>query len=337
VDAEKLALIEQQSNDNVALGSEVRADTVSLDDAKSAGAMMLFGEKYPDPVRMVSIGDYSKELCGGTHVANTATIEMIEIVSEESVSAGVRRIVAYTGLKAKDNQTQLMGSASELAKKLGVSVSGLPQAASTLAKSIKGLKKQLSTGVEFKPDSTPAAAKSAEPADYFGVRSVMRNVAEALSTTVNDAAGRVETMLADKENLLKQIEETKGVASVSADDLIQDAQKCGDTLLVVKQIDGANSDLLKRLVDQIRKKSSPAAIVLGAGSSDGKVLLVVGVSRDLVADGLKAGDIVKEIAPIVGGGGGGKPDLAQAGGKLPEKLPEALEKAKSIVEQKLSA
>ncbi len=337
VDAEKLALIEQQSNDNVALGSEVRADTVSLDDAKSAGAMMLFGEKYPDPVRMVSIGDYSKELCGGTHVANTATIEMIEIVSEESVSAGVRRIVAYTGLKAKDNQTQLMASASELAKKLGVSVSGLPQAASTLAKSIKGLKKQLSTGVEFKPDSTPAAAKSAEPADYFGVRSVMRNVAEALSTTVNDAAGRVETMLADKENLLKQIEETKGVASVSADDLIQDAQKCGDTLLVVKQIDGANSDLLKRLVDQIRKKSSPAAIVLGAGSSDGKVLLVVGVSRDLVADGLKAGDIVKEIAPIVGGGGGGKPDLAQAGGKLPEKLPEALEKAKSIVEQKLSA
>ena len=144
-------------------------------------------------------------------------------------------------------------------------------------------------------------------------------------------------MLADRENLLKQVEETKGVASVSADDLIQEGHKIGDTLLVVKQIDGANSDLLKRLVDQIRKKASPAAIVLGAGSSDGKVLLVVGVSRDLVADGLKAGDIVKEIAPVVGGGGGGKPDLAQAGGKLPEKLPEALEKAKSIVEQKLSA
>jgi len=337
VSGEKLALIEQQSNDNVALGSAVRADTVSLDQAKTAGAMMLFGEKYPDPVRMVSIGNYSKELCGGTHVANTATIETIEIVSEESVSAGVRRIVAYTGLKAKENQTQLTVSATELAKKLGVSVSGLPLAAATVSKSIKGLKKQLSTGVEFKLDSVPAAAEGVEPLDYFGVRDVMRKVAEALSTTVNDASGRVETMLADREKLLKQIEETKGVASVSADDLIQEGHKVGDTLLVIKQIDGANSDLLKRLVDQIRKKSSPAAIVLGAGNSDGKVLLVAGVSRDLVADGLKAGDIVKQIAPIVGGGGGGKPDLAQAGGKLPEKLPEALEKAKSIVEQKLSA
>ena len=337
VPAEKLALIEQQSNDNVALGSAVQANTVSLDQAKTAGAMMLFGEKYPDPVRMVSVGDYSKELCGGTHVANTATIETIEIVSEESVSAGVRRIVAYTGLKAKDNQTQLTASATALAKKLSVSVSGLPLASATLSKSIKGLKKQLSTGVEFKPDSVPAVATGAEPADYFGVRNVMRKVAETLSTTVNDAVGRVETMLADRENLLKQIEETKGVASVSADDLIAEGHKVGDTLLVIKQIDGANSDLLKRLVDQIRKKSSPAAIVLGAGSSDGKVLLVAGVSRDLVADGLKAGDIVKEIAPIVGGGGGGKPDLAQAGGKLPEKIPEALEKAKSIVEEKLSA
>jgi alanyl-tRNA synthetase len=91
VAADKLALIEQQSNDNVALGSAVQADTVSLDHAKTAGAMMLFGEKYPDPVRMVSVGDYSKELCGGTHVANTATIETIEIVSEESVSAGGSR------------------------------------------------------------------------------------------------------------------------------------------------------------------------------------------------------------------------------------------------------
>ena len=145
--------------------------------------------------RQVSIGDYSKELCGGTHVANTATIETIEIVSEESVSAGVRRIVAYTGAKAKDNQTQLMASATALAKKLGVSVSGLPLAAATLSKLIKGLKKQLSTGVEFKLDSVPATAKGAEPTDYFAVRDVMRKVAEALSTTVNDAHARIETCL----------------------------------------------------------------------------------------------------------------------------------------------
>ena len=337
VDAEKLTLIEQQSNDHVGQSSVIRADTVALAEAKTAGAMMLFGEKYPDPVRMVSIGDYSKELCGGTHVANTADIETIEIISEESVSAGIRRVTAYTGARARENQQTLQTAASQLAKLLGVSVSGLPAAAMALSKEVKGLKKQLNSGVAFQAKPVAGKAESAEAdLSYFQVRDVMRQAAKCCSSTVKDVSTRIDSMLADKTTLLQQIEETKGVAAVSADDLISAGSKVGDSLLVVKQIDGANADLLKRLVDQIRKKASPAVIVLGSASSDGKVLLVAGVSRDLIDNGVKAGDIVKEIAPMVGGGGGGKPDLAQAGGKQPDKLPEALEMAKTLIQQKLS-
>ena len=337
VDAEKLTLIEQQSNDHVGQSSDIRADTVALAEAKTAGAMMLFGEKYPDPVRMVSIGDYSKELCGGTHVANTADIEMIEIISEESVSAGIRRVTAYTGTKARENQQTLQTAASQLGKLLGVSVSGLPAAAMALSKEVKGLKKQLTTGVAFEAEPAKGKVESTEAElSYFQVRDVMRQVAQCCSSTVKDVSIRIDAMLGDKMTLLKQIEETKDVAAVSADDLIAEGSKVGNSLMVVKQIDGANADLLKRLVDQIRKKASPAVIVLGSASSDGKVLLVAGVSRDLIDNGVKAGDIVKQIAPIVGGGGGGKPDLAQAGGKQPDKLPEALEMAKTLIQQKLS-
>lgn len=117
--------------------------------------------------------------------------------------------------------------------------------------------------------------------------------------------------------------------------MIADGEKVGDALVVAKRIDGANVDLLKRLVDQIRKKASPAVILLASETTEGKVLLIAGVSKDLVESGIKAGDIVKEVAPIVGGGGGGKPDLAQAGGKDPSKIDEAIEKAQSIVQQKL--
>ena len=335
VDSRLLNLIEQQSNHNVAQASAVRADTVSLEQAKSAGAMMLFGEKYPDPVRMVSIGQYSKELCGGTHVANTSAIETIEIVSEEPVGAGVRRIVAYTGQRAQESQQQLMVWAQTLADQFGCSVGELPAATVELLKTIKGLKKQLSTGVPYEANASHGQAVACDLGDYFSVRDVMRQVAATLSTTAKDVPQRIGSMFEDREKLLKQVDEVKAVASVSADDLIAEGIRLGNNLIVTKQIDGANSDMLKRLVDQIRKKASPAAIVLGAGSSAGKVLLVAGVSRDLVIDGLKAGDIVREIAPIVGGGGGGKPDLAQAGGKLPEKISEALDKAKSMIETML--
>ena len=153
--------------------------------------------------------------------------------------------------------------------------------------------------------------------------------------TLQGVEDRIQSLIQDEQKLVGQIEAIKGVTAISADDLIAGGEKVGEALVVAQRIDGANVDFLKRLVDQIRKKASPAVILLAAATVEGKVLLVAGVSKDLVEGGLKAGDIVKEVAPIVGGGGGGKPDLAQAGGKDPSKIDEAIEKAKSIVQLKL--
>ena len=336
VAADQIATIEQHVNQHIESGAAVTSDVIPLEKAKTAGAMMLFGEKYPDPVRMVSIGDFSKELCGGTHLSNAAEVEAFEIISEESVSAGVRRIVAYTGQKAKENQQQVQVSADKIARLLDVETSQIPAAAAALVKRMKALKKQASTGVEAEPMAaiTSGDANSFAPS-YFQVRDSLRETASKLNVTLQSVEDRIQSLIQDEQKLVQQIEATKGVTSVSADDLIAGGEKVGDALIVAQRIDGANVDFLKRLVDQIRKKASPAVILLAAATVEGKVLLVAGVSKDLVEGGLKAGDIVKEVAPIVGGGGGGKPDLAQAGGKDPSKIDEAIEKAKSIVQQKL--
>ena len=336
VDATQIATIEEQVNKHVEAGAAVNSDVVPLEQAKTAGAMMLFGEKYPDPVRMVSIGEFSKELCGGTHLSDAADVEAFEIISEESVSAGVRRIVAYTGQKAKENQQQVQVAADKIARLLDVDTSQIPVAAEALVKRMKALKKQASTGVEAKPMAAieSGSDKSFAPS-YFQVRDSLRETAAKLNVTLQGVEDRIQSLIQDEQKLVGQIEATKGVTAISADDLIAGGEKLGEALLVAQRIDGANVDFLKRLVDQIRKKASPAVILLAAATIEGKVLLVAGVSRDLVEEGLKAGDIVKEVAPIVGGGGGGKPDLAQAGGKDPSKIDEAIEKAKSIVQQKL--
>lgn len=337
VSSEQIESIERQVNQHVASAAPVDSRVIPLEQAKSEGAMMLFGEKYPDPVRMVSIGDFSKELCGGTHTNATSDIEAFEIISEESVSAGVRRIVAYTGQKAKENQQQIQIIADQIARLLDVETSAIPDAADVLVRRLKGLKKQASTGVAADPLTMPKPkpARSEFAPTYFQVRDSLRQTATKLNVTLHGVQQRIESLIEDQKKLLKQIEATKDVAAISADDLIAAGEKVGEVLVVADRIDGANVDLLKRLVDQIRKKSSPAVIVLAAETTDGKVLLIVGVSKDLVGKGIKAGDIVKQIAPIVGGGGGGKPDLAQAGGKDPSKIDEAIETAKTILRQKL--
>ncbi len=339
VTAEQLATIEQQVNRHVGSAQGVISEVVPLEQAKTAGAMMLFGEKYPDPVRMVSIGDFSKELCGGTHLDNVSKVGTFEIISEESVSAGVRRIVAYTGQKAEENQQQIRASADRIASLLSVEMPEIPNAAKALVNRLKALKKQVSTGLESPPQPTeqPTATSGdqSSAATYFEVRNTLGKTAAALNVTLQSVEQRIQSLLLDKEKMQQQVEAIKNVAAVSADDLIADGQKIGEALVVACRIDGANADLLKRLVDQIRKKASPAVILLAAETTEGKVLLIAGVSKDLVATGIKAGDIVKQVAPIVGGGGGGKPDLAQAGGKNPAKIDEAIEKAKFIVQQKL--
>src|SRR5205823_14058491 len=152
-----------------------------------------------------------------------------------------------------------------------------------------------------------------------------------------DAPSRVVAMLAEVEELKRQLANRAAAGGLSADMLLSKAEMIQGTTVIVAEAPGANANLMHQLIDQIRKKASPSAVFLATTEGDSKVVLVAGVSRDLVDQGVSAGNWVRDVAPVVGGGGGGKPDLAQAGGKQPEKLPEALAKAKEVAPAMLGA
>ena len=327
VKPEQLAQIENETNQRIAEDSLVKAETLPLEEARKQGAMMLFGEKYPNPVRMVSVGDFSKELCGGIHVENSGQIETFEIVSEESVSAGTRRIVALTGQKAKENQQRTQLIADEVARALQVPITSICEGAKRLSKRVKALKKQLSSGkIKDESADNPLAGttpKSDSP-NYFEVRQEVRNTAKALNVKVDSVASRVKAMLEDIEKLKKQIAELDSADKVDADGLIAGAEKLGNVLVIVQQLHSSNPNIMRSLIDQVRKKTGPVAIFLATAVNEEKVVIVAGISNELADQGLSAGKWVSEIAPVVGGKGGGHADLAQAGGKQPEKIKEAL-------------
>ena len=162
-------------------------------------------------------------------------------------------------------------------------------------------------------------------------RSRLRESAGVLNVLPFEVATKIESMQADVESLKKRVAEL----SESGDSLIEKAEDIAGAKVIVAEAKGANPNLMRQLIDQIRKKVQPSAVFLAACQGE-KVLLVAGVSRDLVEKGASAGNWVKEVAPVVGGGGGGKPDMAQAGGKQPEKLPEALEAAKREIQKQLA-
>ena len=250
----------------------VTSSLLPLAEARHAGAMMLFGEKYPDIVRMVTIQGVSRELCGGTHVTNTGQIGIVRIIGEESVSAGTRRITAVTGQRALSRFRHAEHALVESARALKVPVGELPQ--------------------------------------------------------------RLETLLKELRDLKKNRVQVSGGASV--DDLLAAATDIDGTRVVVADASGSDAAALRQLIDQLRRKGSPIAVMLGSIEGD-KVTLVAGISRELEARGLSAGHWIKDSATIVGGKGGGRPDLAQAGGKGIGKLPEALAAAKKSIEQLLRA
>lgn len=335
IDPATLSAIETMTLEKIASAEEVSWKTVSLDDAKSAGAMMLFGEKYPDPVRMVSIGDYSKELCGGTHLTNTGDVGPFEIMSETGTGAGTRRVVAYTGERAKENQQLVESTAKQVAQLLGVTLNAVGDAVQNLFDEVKSLKKQVSSG-----GSKPAAATGSTPApaagdDYLAIRGSLFAATGLLNSPTADLPVRVQKLIDEKQALLTQLETLKSSSKVSADELIAGGQKVGDVLVISESLPGANSDLLRSLIDQIRKKTNPVAVFFATSPGAGKVMMVAGLSRDLVEKGIKAGDWVKAVAPIVGGNGGGKPDLAQAGGKNPENIEQAIKEAVTFIASKL--
>jgi alanyl-tRNA synthetase len=328
VSEENLATIEHTSKQWIAQAQDVSAAVVSLAAAKTAGAMMLFGEKYPDPVRMISIGNFSKELCGGTHLANSSDIEDFEIVAEESVSSGTRRIEALTGNKARRNQKSVIEAVSRLCLLFGVGESQLAQSFDQQFQSNKELKKQLAAGQKNSTEFVPVVG--GDELDYFNKRKVIRSIARALNEGVESVVDRVQSMIDESSRLEQQLSELDSVEQIDAAGLLGLAESLNGIDVIVCELLRSNSNLMRQLIDQIRKKRNPVAIFLATVMPDEKVLLVAGVSRVLVDRGIKAGDWVKEIAPIVGGGGGGKPELAQAGGNQPQNISKSLQAARNF-------
>jgi alanyl-tRNA synthetase len=270
---ETLEQIEAMVNRNTLAAVPVAAQLLPLAEARHAGAMMLFGEKYPDVVRMVTMDGVSRELCGGTHVSSTGQIGLVKIVGEESVSAGTRRVTAITGLRAMERFRQAEGVLAESAAALKVPAAELPARLAGVVKELKELKKS----------KAPAAG-----------------------------------------------------AALSADELLAAAASIDGTRIVVADARGSDAAAMRQCIDQLRRKASPIAVLLGSSEAD-KVTLVAGISRELEERGLSAGNWIKDAATIVGGKGGGRPDLAQAGGKLVDKLPDALAAARKAIEQLLKA
>jgi alanyl-tRNA synthetase len=313
-----------------------RADPISwkivpLAEARQAGAMMLFGEKYPDPVRMVSMGEFSKELCGGTHLTNTSQVEQFEVIAEESVSAGTRRLVAYTGQRAQSHRLQVQALLQAAAKSLACHPGEVAVQVAGLTHEIRSLKKQLAgsgSGAEEKLPARPIADAN----HYLAQRNLLRDAARLLNVAVDEVPARIAALQEERTKLAQQVAALAASGSMSADTLLQSAAHVAGVSVVVAETPGATPNLMRQWIDQIRQKSSePTAVLFANKAGDDKVLLVAGISKALQERGLSASHWIGEVAPIVGGGGGGKADLAQAGGKFPDKIPEAVEAAKKSI------
>ncbi|HBV64540.1 MAG TPA: alanine--tRNA ligase, partial [Rhodopirellula sp.] len=312
---------------------------VPLAEARATGAMMLFGEKYPDPCRMVSMGDFSHELCGGTHLTNTSQVKSFEVVVEESVSTGTRRIEALTGARAEEHRSETRHLLDKVADTLKCDAAHALAATVQLMEEVRRLKKEIAagkSGVHTDKYKFQGEGPVADVQDYNSVRSSVREITRRLNVAISDVVDRLKALLADRDRLVKELKAATAGGKLSADDLISSHEQVGDTCMIVAETPGANPNVMRGWIDQIRKKmDSPTAVLLAAVQGE-KVLLVGGLSRELVERGLKAGDWVGAAARAVGGGGGGRPDMAQAGGKDPSQLPAALEAARESMRQQLT-
>jgi alanyl-tRNA synthetase len=272
LDEQDLLDIEDQVNEHILKNEEVVTTVMDLDGAVNSGAMALFGEKYADQVRVLSINDFSKELCGGTHVRRTGDIGLFKIIAEGSVAAGTRRIEAVTGEGVLKQLRQASETLALVADSLHAKPEELLQAVEKLAESEKKLRKELE-------------------------------------------AQQMKRAASQASDLAREAREVKGVRVVSA------------------RVEVTDRAAMRQMVDDLRAKLQSGVIVLGS-VSDGKVSLVAAVTKDLT-NRLDAGKIVKQAAAYVEGSGGGRKDLAEAGGKNPARLDESLQAVPSIVEAML--
>jgi alanyl-tRNA synthetase len=269
-----LERVTQLAAQAVIADTEVCADSMSYSEAIERGAMALFGEKYGDIVRVISIGDFSAELCGGTHVSRTGEIGPVVVLNEASIGSGIRRIEAITGAAAVEYQMRLHAVASELARLLHVPVDGL-----------LGEVRQLSNS------------------------------------------------LREKDRVIDQLRVE--VASSNVDALTQNAVSVDGTRVLATRVAAHDRDTMLQLGDRLRDRLRSGVLVL-ASEIDTEPALVAMVTRDLVDRGLHAGRLIQEIAPIIGGRGGGRPELAQGGGNDASRLDEALAAVEGIVRRQFS-
>jgi alanyl-tRNA synthetase len=274
ISKDDLARVERMVNEHILAAHPVDVQVMSIEDAKKTGATALFGEKYGDTVRVVNVGGYSIEFCGGTHLKNSAQAGSFKLVSESGVSAGVRRIEALTGTAVLDYYEEQ----------------------------------------EF----------------------AMHEMFAALKTTSGNALTRIKSILDENKALTKELEALKAKMSGGMiDDIIASAEDVNGIKLVVSEVKGLDMNGLRNMGDRIKDKIQSGVVVLASGEGD-KVSFVVMCTEDAVKSGAKAGDIVKTAATICGGGGGGRPNMAQAGGKDASKIGEALTAAKECAVKALA-
>jgi len=274
VSPEQLKEIELIVNEQIRANNEVSTEIMSPEQAQAEGATALFGEKYGDKVRVLTMGDFSKELCGGTHVSSTGDIGLFRITAETGIAAGVRRIEAVAGEAAilwSIEQSKTLQKVAELMKTDGVHAF---EKVEQLQKRVKGLEKEI-------------------------------------------------------------LKLNSRIASGTGNDLMSNVKRFGDHSLLVTRMDDIEPKALRDTVDQVKNKLQSGIAVIATTRGD-KVSLIVGVTKDLIQQ-FNAGNIVNQIAENVGGRGGGRPDMAQAGGNQPENLDKALQKITSRLESELSS
>lgn len=271
---EELESVEALVNREINKALPVVTDVMDVESAKKSGAMALFGEKYQGDVRVVSMGDFSKELCGGTHVHNTADIKLFKILSENGIAAGVRRIEALTG---------------------------------------DGV-------IEF----------------YQDIESRMQKVSELLKTNESELVSKTESVLDEMKALKSENEKLKAkLASEALGDSKESIEEIGGVKFIAMQVSGVEMNELRNLGDKLKEDVDGGVVVL-ASDVDGKVNLLCMAGDKALALGAHAGNIIKGIAAIVGGGGGGRPNIAQAGGKNPAGIKDALDKAREVFKSQLN-
>ncbi len=273
VTAEELHTVERMVNEEIRANHKRNTELMNIEQAKEKGAMALFGEKYDEEVRVVTLGGFSTELCGGVHINQTGDIGLFKIGSESGIAAGVRRIEAYTGDGALGFIDEQAGSLTQ--------------------------------------------------------------IASLVKSDVNSAAGKVEQLIGKSKLLEKEIAQLKQkLAALAGSDLVSQAIEINGIKVLIANLENAEAKSLRGMVDDLKNKMGSAIIFL-ATANDDKVSLIAGVTKDLTSS-VKAGELVNVVAQQVGGKGGGRPDMAQAGGSQPENLVAALETVKPWLEEKLT-